>query len=105
MGIVVPLRGRKPLQTVNSTPVSSTSNPAWSEFKEELQERSLQSIGVELARRVLLEAMDQEADELCGGEKGRHLKSERKASRHGNAPCSVPYGSARMKLSRPRLRR
>ncbi|MFA5509086.1 MAG: transposase [Vulcanimicrobiota bacterium] len=104
MGIVVPLRGRKPLHVANSTPASLTSNPTWRELKEGLQERSLQSIGVELTRRVLLEAMEQEADELCGGEKGRHLKSERNASRHGNAPCSVPYGSARMKLSRPRLR-
>ena len=104
MGIVVPFRGRKPLHVANSTPASLTSNPAWRELKEELQDRSLQSIGVELTRRVLIEAMEQEAYELCGGEKGRHLKSERNASRHGNTPCSVPYGSARMKLSRPRLR-
>lgn len=105
MGILLPFPRPKTSQRSHSfSSTIPTSGLNWNEFKEELQETNLQSIGVELSRRVLLEAMEQEADELCGGEKGRHLKTGRKASRHGTVPCSVSFGAARMKLRRPRVR-
>lgn len=48
--------------------------------------------------------MEQEASEICGGKKGRHLASARQASRHGYVRCSVPFGAAKMELARPRIR-
>ena len=77
--------------------------PAWNEVREEVLQVGLQDVGVELARRVLAEAMEQEANELTGGPKGKHLK-ERTASRHGRKKCRVPYGAALMEIERPRVR-
>lgn len=76
----------------------------WTGVEKSLRETSMQSIGIELARRVLIEAMEQEANELCGGEKGRHLKSKRKASRHGTKRSPVPFGAALVDIERPRIR-
>ena len=77
--------------------------PAWGKVCEEVRQVGLQDIGVELARRVLAEAMEQEADELTGGPKGKHLEA-RRASRHGRKKCRVPYGTALMEIERPRVR-
>lgn len=82
---------------------SAFSAPAWNEVREEIRQVGLQDVGVELARRVLAEAMEQEANELTGGPKGKHLK-ERAASRHGRKKCRVPYGAALMEIERPRVR-
>ena len=76
---------------------------AWNEVREEVRQVGLQDVGVELARRVLVEAMEQEANELTGGPKGKHLK-ERTASRHGRKKCRVPFGAALMEIKRPRVR-
>ncbi len=76
----------------------------WTEVEKNLRNTTLQSIGVELAQRLMTEAMEQEVDDLCGGAKGRHLKSERQASRHGYTKCSVPFGAAWLKMKRPRVR-
>lgn len=105
MGIVLPFRGLKPsLNCKQILPGAPGLTLKWDEFQEHLQKTSLQAVGIELARRVLLEAMEQEADDICGGHKGRHLISKRRAFRHGYAPCSVSYGAARMELVRPRIR-
>lgn len=77
--------------------------PAWNEVCTEVREHGLQDVAVELARRVIVVAMEQEANELTGGIKGKHL-DERQASRHGYIGCSVPYGAALMEIRRPRLR-
>lgn len=82
---------------------SAFAAPAWNEVREEVRQVGLQDVGVELARRVLAEAMEQEANELTGGPKGKHLK-ERRASRHGRKKCRVPYGAALMEIERPRVR-
>ncbi len=82
---------------------SAFAAPVWSEVREEVRQVGLQDVGVELARRVLAEAMEQEANELTGGPKGKHLK-ERNASRHGRKKCRVPYGAALMEIERPRVR-
>ena len=82
---------------------SALAVPAWNEVREEVRQVGLQDVGVELARRVLVEAMEQEADELTGGPKGKHLEV-RKASRHGRKKCRVPYGAALMEIERPRVR-
>ncbi len=60
---------------------SAFAAPAWSEVREEVRQVGLQDVGVELARRVLAEAMEQEANEL-----------------------RVPYGAALMEIKRPRVR-
>lgn len=86
------------------SPGAPASSQTWDEFGEHLRQTNLQTVGIELARRALVEAMEQEADDICGGGKGRHLTSERRASRHGYAPGSVSYGAARMELARPRVR-
>ena len=62
----------------------------------------LQTVAIELARQVLVEAMEREPDELCGGGKGKHLVEGRKASRHGRIPSKVPFGAALMEVRRPR---
>ena len=82
---------------------SALTVPAWSAVREEVRQVGLLDVGVELARRVLVEAMEQEANELTGGPKGKHLEN-RLACRHGRKKCRVPYGAAVMEIKRPRVR-
>ena len=82
---------------------SALTVPNWNEVREEVRQVGLQDVGIELARRVLVEAMEQEADECTGGPKGKHLEA-RQASRHGRKKCRVPYGAALMEIERPRVR-
>jgi transposase-like protein len=77
----------------------------WKDVREHLGQVPLQTVAIELARQVLVEAMEREADELCGGGKGKHLLGTRMASRHGRIPSKVPFGAALMEVRRPRLRR
>jgi putative transposase len=77
----------------------------WKDVREHLGQVPLQTVAIELARQVLVEAMEREADELCGGGKGKHLVGARTASRHGRIPSKVPFGAALMEVRRPRVRR
>ncbi|MFA5508691.1 MAG: transposase [Vulcanimicrobiota bacterium] len=101
MGIVYNLRPKINFGTVNRT---ISSRKPWTEVRDHIEQQNLQGLAVELAREVLVEAMEQEANELCGGAKGKHFKNERQASRHGTKRCCVPYGAARMEIERPRVR-
>lgn len=53
---------------------------------------------------ALQQMLEEDADDLCGGPKGRHLKSERAANRHGTERTWLPIGSRRVPFRRPRVR-
>lgn len=53
---------------------------------------------------ALQQMLEEDADRLCGGPKGRHLKSERAANRHGTERTWLPIGSQRVPFQRPRVR-
>lgn len=101
MGVIYAFPNGNSWQTLLS---DFTLKLRWTEVEKSLRETTLQSIGVELAQRVMAEAMEQEVNDLCGGAKGRHLKSERQASRHGYIKCCVPFGAGWLKMKRPRVR-
>lgn len=54
--------------------------------------------------QALTALLEEDADTLCGGPKGKHLGGERKARRHGYELGFVHLGSGRLPLPRPRVR-
>ncbi len=71
--------------------------------RQTLVKAGLLGLGAQLALGWLRQAMEAEADELCGGPKGRH-NPRRTAFRHGYEIGSVPIGGRRVAIMRPRVR-
>lgn len=104
MGIIYALKTENTSSLSIGNQINFQSSFSWKKAQSQVQSEGLQVLSAELARRVLVEAMEQEADELCGGRSGRHLGDDRLASRHGRKLCKVPFGAARMEIKRPRVR-
>lgn len=66
-------------------------------------ESGLMGLGIEKARESLQILMEEEANEKCGGPKGKH-NPDRQAFRHGTVPGKVALGGIWTEMERPRLR-
>lgn len=65
--------------------------------------QGLQALGIRMALQWLHKALEEEADALCGGPKGKH-NPHRTGYRHGYELVWVPVGGQRVEIARPRVR-
>jgi putative transposase len=71
--------------------------------RQTLAKAGLLALGAQMALHWLQQAMEDEADALCGGPKGRH-NPQRSGHRHGYEVGSVVVGGQRVAILRPRVR-
>ena len=86
---------RKQAQQARQVPLSE-----WREHLEHGLQSLFHAAGLDAIQRMLQE----DTDRLCGGPKGRHLRSQRSAYRHGTERSFLSVGSRRVPFARPRVR-
>jgi len=67
-------------------------------------EQGMQGFCLTMGLSTLSAMMEEDADLLCGGPKGKHLGAARQAKRHGYETGSIPLGCIRVEVQRPRVR-